>query len=305
MHTSRATLIGLFSVFLWGTLALLTRLTDGLIPPLQLVAMTFGLAYLLMQIRWFCLGHTGVVYLRLSWQAWLVGVGGLFGYHLCYFYALNHAPAAQASLLAYLWPVLIVLLSALLPAEKLLKRHLLGVTLAALGGWLLLSDPDQGLQPAYAAGYAAALACAFIWSGYSVLSRRLKSVPTDAVGWYCLATALLALGCHWLLEPTVWPASARSWFGIVALGIGPVGIAFFTWDYGVKHGHIQLLGIASYAAPLISTVLLIIAGEAHMSDALISACALIIPGSLIAAGVLNVRMRTDKTGVSVSSGDIE
>ncbi|WP_428242673.1 aromatic amino acid exporter YddG [Gynuella sp.] len=305
MHTPQATLIGLFSVFLWGTLALLTRLTDGLIPPLQLVAMTFGLAYLLMQIRWFCLGHTGVLYMRQPWQAWLVGVGGLFGYHLCYFFAMNHAPAAHAGLLAYLWPVLIVLLSALLPSEKLLKRHLLGVVLAALGGWLLLSDPDEGLQPAYAAGYMAALACALIWSGYSILSRRLKSVPTDAVGWYCLVTALLALACHWLLEPTVWPANARSWLGVVALGIGPVGIAFFTWDYGVKHGNIQLLGIASYAAPLISTILLIMAGEAYMSDALIAACALIVLGSLIAAGVLNIRMGAGKAGVSVSSGDTE
>ena len=286
--TAPATAIGLLSVFLWGTLAVLTRLTGGLIPPLQLVAMTFGLAYLLMQVRWFSQSKSGLEYIRQSWLAWVVGVGGLFGYHLCYFFALSHAPAAHASLLAYLWPVLIVLLSALLPGETLLLRHVIGVIAAAVGGWLLLSDPGQGLRADYVLGYGAALTCALIWSGYSVLSRQLKSVPTDAVGWFCAMTALLALICHFCWEPTVWPQTVKQWFGVVALGFGPVGIAFFTWDYGVKHGNIQLLGIASYAAPLISTVLLILTGEAQSSVALVVACTLIIVGSLIAAGVFSM-----------------
>ena len=38
-------------------------------------------------------------------------------------------------------------------------------------------------------GYACALLGAFVWSGYSVLSRRFGAVPTDAVAGFCLAAA--------------------------------------------------------------------------------------------------------------------
>lgn len=138
-------------------------------------------------------------------------------------------------------------------------------------------------------GYALALACALIWSIYSVVSRLLSTVPTDAVGWFCFVTALLALICHALLETMVWSLSLMRWIGIVGLGLGPVGIAFFTWDYGIKHGNIQLLGVLSYAAPLISVVLLLIAycllliaGEAQLSAALGVACFAIVGGSMFA-----------------------
>ncbi len=42
--------------------------------------------------------------------------------------------------------------------------------------------------------------------------------------------------------------------------LGPVGLAFYVWDIGVKQGDIQLLGTSSYAAPLLSTLLLVLVG---------------------------------------------
>ena len=38
-----------------------------------------------------------------------------------------------------------------------------------------------------------------------------------------------------------------------ALGLGPVGAAFFLWDIGMKKGDLRFLGVASYATPMIST----------------------------------------------------
>ncbi len=110
----------------------------------------------------------------------------------------------------------------------------------------------------------------------------MKQVSTDAAGWFCGATALLALFCHWLWETTVWPASASQWLGVIGLGIGPVGIAFFTWDYGVKHGNLQLLGVMAYSAPLISALLLVLTGLAEAGPTLLVACLAIIIGSIIA-----------------------
>jgi drug/metabolite transporter (DMT)-like permease len=129
----------------------------------------------------------------------------------------------------------------------------------------------------------AAFVAAFVWAAYSVMSRRLKSVPTDAVAGFCLATALLAAAVHGLVEVTVWPDTAAQWLAITALGIGPVGAAFYAWDIGMKRGDIRVLGAASYATPLLSTAFLILAGFATPSASIALAALLIAGGGLIAA----------------------
>ncbi len=279
---NRATAIGFISIVLWGMLALLTSLTNGKIPPFQMLTMTFTIAFLLMLGNWLRQGKTGWVYTRQPLLAWLLGVGGLFGYHFFYFLAMAHAPVVEVSLISYLWPLLIVLFSALLPGEHLSKFHLIGAVLALVGCWVLIGGGSSGFSPDYLTGYLAALACAFLWSSYSVASRLVKQVPTDAVGWFCGITAVLGLICHLLWESTVWPADWVEWLGVIGLGLGPVGIAFFTWDYGVKHGNLQLLGVLSYAAPLISVVMLILAGKAEPTLSVLFACLAIVGGAFIA-----------------------
>lgn len=280
--TNKATLIGSISILLWGTLALLTKLTDGRIPAFQLMAMTFTVAFLLMAARWLSQGHLGLRHLRQAPLAWVLGVGGYFGYHFCYFLAMSRAPAVEVSLLAYLWPLLVVLLAALLPGERLRGRQVAGALLALMGCWWLLGDGDGAFATEHLQGYGLAIACAFIWAGYSVACRLVKSVPTDAVGWFCAATALLAAACHLHWEETVWALDARQWVGVLGLGLGPVGVAFFTWDHGVKHGNLPLLGVLAYGAPLISVLLLWLAGEAAFSWTLVWACLAIVGGSLLA-----------------------
>jgi drug/metabolite transporter (DMT)-like permease len=221
--------------------------------------------------------------LRQRPAVWLLGVGGLFGYHALYFAALRLAPPAEAGLVNYLWPLLIVLFSALLPGERLKAAHLAGALLGFSGVVVLIAG--RGAIRADAAnvpGYLCAFAAAFVWSGYSVLSRRFGSVPTDAVAGFCLATAGLSALCHVAFETTVRPESAVQWLAILALGIGPVGAAFYVWDIGVKRGDIRLLGVGSYAAPVLSTLFLVLAGYAEATLALGLACALIVSGPLVA-----------------------
>ncbi|NJL01081.1 MAG: DMT family transporter [Spirulinaceae cyanobacterium SM2_1_0] len=275
------TLIGFTAVLMWATLAPLTA-WSGSIPPFQLTAIAFSIAFMAsLSVGWRS-DHSPLQTLRLPGRVWLLGVGGLFGYHYFYFLALQHAPVAQASLIAYLWPLLIVLLSAFLPGERWRWSHGIGA-IAGFGGAALLVTAGETtwFEARYALGYLAALICALTWSSYSVLSRRYGAVPTASVGGFCGVTALLAWLCHWLWEVTVWPVGA-AWFAVLGLGLGPVGLAFFTWDYGVKHGDIRLLGTLAYAAPLLSTLLLVLVGLAAPSWRLAIACLTIIGGAAIA-----------------------
>ena len=284
MHLSRstATLIGFCAVLLWSLLAFFTA-ASGTMPPFQLTAISFGIGGLAGVALW-AVRPKAVKALKQPWPVWLLGVGGLFGYHFFYFTSLRSAPPVEAGLINYLWPLLIVLFSALLPGEKL-RAHHIGGALLALAGAALIVTGGTGFtfRSEYALGYGAALLGALIWSSYSVLSRRFAHVPSDAITGFCLATAVLAGICHLLLEQTVWPADLWQWAAIVALGLGPVGLAFYVWDIGVKHGDIQVLGAAAYAAPLLSTSILILSGYAAYSHAVLLACLLITAGAVLAA----------------------
>jgi len=279
---TRATVIGFSAVVMWALLALFTG-GSGKVPPFQLAAMAFtvgtalGLAARLAS-------RSAAPREPVPPKVWLIGIAGLFGYHFCYFTALRNAPAVEASLIAYLWPLFIVLGSALMPGERLRWYHVAGTLLGLAGTFVIVTKGGTlSFDRTYAFGYMMAGACAFIWSAYSLLSRRFPSVPTTVVTWFCAATAVLSLACHILLEKTVWPQNTMQWLAVLGLGLMPVGAAFYTWDYGVKHGNIQVLGAASYAAPLLSTLVLIAAGFAEPSLSIIVACLLITGGAILAA----------------------
>jgi drug/metabolite transporter (DMT)-like permease len=268
-------------VLLWSLLALLTVGTAP-VPPFLLNAITFavgaavGLGWTLATGRARALAGSPA-------GAVAFGVAGLFGFHALYFTALRLAPPAEAGLVVYLWPLLIVLMSGLLPGERLRAGHVLGAGLAFAGAAMIVAGGAGGLDRSALPGLAAAFGCAVTWALYSLGSRRFGQVPTEAVTLYCIGTALLSALAHLAVEQTVWPQDAAGWLACVALGLGPVGLAFFLWDIGVKRGDIQLLGTAAYAAPVLSTLVLILAGIAAPSPGLLAAAGLIAGGAALAA----------------------
>ncbi len=283
MPRTRATAIGFCAVLLWALLALLTVRTAP-VPPLLLNALTFGVAAGVGLI-WGAATGTLAELRRIPWGVYAFGVAGLFGYHLLYFSAFRLGPPAETGLIAYLWPLLIVLGSGLLPGERLRPGHLLGAGVAFAGAALLVLGwgENEAAAPNPALGFLLAFGCAITWATYSILSRRLGRWPTVSVTIYCAGTAVLSLLAHLLWEEAAWPASVEGWAAVALLGLGPVGLAFFLWDVGVKRGNIQLLGVASYAAPLLSTFALVAGGEAEASWTLVLAALLIAGGAALAA----------------------
>ncbi len=273
-----ATAAGIGALVLWAFLAVLTRMAAG-IPPLQLTALSFAIAGCVGAAWLAARGRLSV--LRQPPLAWAHGVGGLFGYHALYFAALAFAPAVEANLLNYLWPLLIVLLSAPILGLRLGTARLAGVAMGFAGCALLVGGGAQ-FDPAAWFGFLCALSCACVWAVYSVTAKRMQAVPTEALVGFCLASAALGLVAHAALEAWVWP-DARQGLGILLLGLGPVGAAFFLWDAGMKRGDPRLLGTISYAVPVASTLLLVLAGDAAWSWTLAASLALVVGGAGFAA----------------------
>lgn len=282
-----ANLLALGAIVLWASLAALgVALTH--VPPFLLT----GLALLIGSVIALPLSRFDFRQWRVPASTMALGVYGLFGFHFLLFIALRHAPPVQANLVNYLWPLGIVVMAPLfLPGVSLAARHVLAALVGFAGAALaILGRGGDGAEAVWAWGYVPALGSAFIWSSYSLLTKRVAVFPTAAIGSFALASGLLSLLCHVLLEPAV-ALSARDWGLLTLLGLGPLGGAFFLWDAALKRGDARQLGVLSFLTPLLSTLtLLAVRGE--MPSLSIAVAAVMIIGAAVLA------TRTPQTGTS-------
>ncbi len=263
------------AILLWGSLALLSsRLSH--IPPVLMTGMSLTIAG--------ALGLARVRDWRVPVRTLLLGVGGIFGYHLMLFTAFQLAPVVEANLVNYLWPLLIVLLSPLvLRGHGLRAHHIIGAVMGLAGAALIATGgslhPDLRALP----GYLLAAAAALTWALYSLLTKRVPPFPTGAVGAFCLGAGLLSLAAYFLqagvggftvIQPADWPV-------LVVLGVGPMGAAFFLWDAALKRGDPRVIGSLSYLTPLLSTLALVWVGGRAMSGLAIAAMVLIVAGAVV------------------------
>jgi drug/metabolite transporter (DMT)-like permease len=273
-----ANLLALGAIALWASLAAL-GVTLAHVPPFLLT----GLALLAGSLIALPLSRFELRQWRVPLPTLAVGVYGLFGFHFLLFIALRHAPPVQANLVNYLWPLGIVVMAPLfLPGVSLTWRHLLAALLGFGGAAVAILGGAGGAgEVRWAWGYLPALGSAFIWASYSLLTQRVRTFPTAAIGSFALISGLLALLCHALLEPTV----ALSWrdLGLIAaLGLGPLGGAFFLWDAALKRGDARQIGVLSFITPLLSTLtLLVMRGETP--SAAVGLAALMIVGAAVLA----------------------
>lgn len=280
MTARTATLIGFCAILLWSTLALFTAMS-GRVPPFQLVAMTFVIGGLLILAITAVRGQLSRI--RPTPASFALGLYGPFGDTALYYAAVKTAPPAEANLIHYLWPLLIVLFAALLPGGGLKPRHLVGALIGLVATGLLVSG-GLGSGGGLALGHVLAALGAFVWASYSVASRRFANVPSESLCVTILGCAVPALACHLAFETTLWSLTAVEWGGVLGLGLGSIGLAFVVWDIGMKQGDVALLGVASYAAPVLSTLILVLFGYAPASWLLAASCALIVVGALVASG---------------------
>jgi drug/metabolite transporter (DMT)-like permease len=277
-------LLALTAILIWSTLALfgsqLTHVSPFLV--LGVALMLSGAFSLVRRSAW-----------RIPMTTLVVGVGGIFGYHFLYFSAMARAPAVEASLINYLWPLLIVLLSPLvLVGYRLRPRHVFGALLGLAGAGLIATGGHLSLHFEYLSGYLMMAGAALIWALYSLLTKRVPHFSTESVAAFCAVSGLLALAFYWLTGGSlvqVKALSAHDWLVIVLCGLGPMGAAFFFWDAALKRGDPRRIGSLAYLTPLLSTLNLVVFARLPLTPVTFVAMLLIITGALVGSSV-----RTDQ-----------
>ncbi len=265
-----STLFALGAIALWSLLATLGLMLSH-VPPFLLT----GLGLLIGSVPAWPLYRQW----RVPLGTLLLGVYGLFGFHFLLFIALRHAPPVTANLVNYLWPLFIVVLAPLFLRDLRFSLVHVGAALVGFAGAALAIVADRGGADATSGefpwGYLAALASAWVWASYSLLTKRVAHFPTAAIGLFGLVSGGLSLLCHLWLEPTV-SLTGRDWGLLVLLGLGPLGAAFFLWDAALKRGDPRRIGVLSYLTPLASTLLLIVTSGRPLTAAIGLATLLIV-----------------------------
>jgi drug/metabolite transporter (DMT)-like permease len=274
----KADLFTLGAIFLWASLASLATLLSD-IPPFLLTGIGLIIGGLVSIPSLF----SGIKAWKVPLKTLLIGVYGLFGYHFMLFLAFQTAPAVEANLVNYLWPLLIVLLSPIFTKSLQLNfRYVLAAVSGFLGAALAISSGGSSFEFAsIEVGYLFALAAAVIWATYSLATTKVASFPTAAIGLFALVSGVLAIGAHLLFEPAA-EISATDWLLLLALGVGPLGGAFYLWDAALKIGDPRRIGLLAFLTPLLSTVLLVLVSGELLSWQLLLSATLIIGGALFA-----------------------
>lgn len=247
---NKATLSALLTIIMWSSLAALTvSIThiDSLLS-VGLVLVFASLPGLRYWREW-----------QLPWKIWLSAVVGMFGYHFLLFDAFSRAPAISVNMIQYLWPLFIVLGTPLFSSSRLNRGHVIGALLGFGGVALTLSQGPVVFQLTDWFGYFEAFIAALLWAFYTLSNRRYSKMPMSAVAGFCLISGGLALSSYALMHGTQSLIENLSLSGsdllvIVLLGIGPMGLSFYTWDYAMRHGDPRIIGALAYLTPLLSVV---------------------------------------------------
>ncbi|MGP1516061.1 MAG: DMT family transporter [Ottowia sp.] len=282
---SPALLLALGAIVMWASLAALGAALAH-VPPFLLT----GLGLLAGSVVALPLARFDLRQLIVPGRTLAVGVYGLFCYHFLVFTALQLAPPVEANLINYLWPLGIVLLAPVfLPGVRVTRAHVAAALMGFAGAAVAILGRGRGggafsMDARTLIGFACALAAAFNWASYSLLTKRLamtgRGFPTAAIGGFGLISGLLSLACHALMEPAA-TLSARDWGLIALLGLGPLGGSFFLWDAALKRGDARQIGVLAYLTPLLSTFLLLWSTRQAMNWNVALATALILAAAAL------------------------
>ncbi|GHE21490.1 DMT family transporter [Halomonas urumqiensis] len=277
----------LIAVMLWAVAPLLVHAAAG-IAPLRLTALSL-LAGALVTLPLASRGaapQRGQDTLSRGWTITLHGLlpllilGAVGGY----FSGLGKAPAAEAALITYTWPVLFVLLSQWRTQGRVTPAAVIGSTIAFAGAALLLA-PKAGAESGAAewAGYALAMLAACCWALYSWLCQVAPLPLTRLMPRLLMSASVLAATASLWFEGTTPPASTTALLAAVAIGAGPYGLAMVAWDVALRHGDSRRVGCMAYGVPVFAALFLVLAGLSSPGWQLPVAAALVVVGCLKAS----------------------
>ena len=275
------TCVGALAIPLWATWPSLAIQTLE-VPPFESLAVMFLFGWAVLA----CLRRSDGADMeessfKRSWLPAVVYGVALAGGDASFILATHRIPAAQANLISYLWPVMIVVFGAVIGLFRLRPRQIIGLGLGFSGAVILMWDGRISMS---ISGIALALLSGACWAAYCIFRLTWKQPAGNVLARGSVISAIICVFLHALTEPTVIPSLGALAATAVA-GMIPLALGNFVWDEGFRRGDGHLLAVMAYATPLCSALLLASLGAALLTWNLLAGAVVIV-----LAGVLS---RTD------------
>ena len=277
MSERLANISGMTAITIWFATPLMLALT-GTMPPFLIGAFSYLFAFALTICWWLYKGEKIAPKFKMPFKAYALGIYGIGCYNMLYIYAIKAGPIIEVNLLNYLWPAFLLIFSCLLQKTRPDNFAIAGIVCCFVGSYFVFSSKGTISLSGDHSMMMVGLLCGVMWASYSSLLKYVR-IKSDQVAIFFLITGVIMLGQHLIYEQTAWPATALGWCMLVAYACSR--IAFFMWNFAMKHGSTRLMGSLSYFIPLFATLTLTAAGFANYNVNLSIGAALIVFGCIV------------------------
>jgi drug/metabolite transporter (DMT)-like permease len=250
-----------FTALFWAGNSIVARGAREFVPPFALSFWRWSLAFLiLLPFAWPHL-RRDVAKLRSAWKMLIVlGVLGIGAFNALLYTGLQTTSAINGLLLQSLQPGLILLLGALLFAERVRRLQLLGIALSIGGALTIISKGDLPALLAlhFNRGDLIIGVAVIIWSLYSVLLRKRPQVHPLSFLAATIAVGVIAIFPFYLSEiatGTLIESRPESWLAIAYVCIFPSLIAYLCFNRGVELVGSAAAGLYLNIMPVIGAIL--------------------------------------------------
>jgi len=215
---------------------------------------------------------------------------GFLGCHLYYFLlygALALTTAAEGFILAYTWPIMIMILAVIILREPLTVRKIAGIFISFFGIVVIVTQGSiVTVQLTSLRGDLLALAGALSFALFSVLGKRYKFDQTISVFVFFATALLLVLITAPATSGIPWP-SAKIWPWLLYNGLLVNGVSYIWWFKALEHGKTHIISNALYLTPFVSLVYIwLLLDEPIMASALLGLLIIITGIALQSIGAL-------------------
>jgi drug/metabolite transporter (DMT)-like permease len=212
----------------------------------------------------------------------LAGIFGIVPNDIFYIFAFKYAPAIQVDLIVCMWPMFLTILATIFLREEIGIVHIFACLIAFCGCYIAIYSniKIEEFRFEYIFGYICAFMSAFLWAIYAVISKKYAKSTPELFALYWGVGAMFSAIMHFSFEttviPSIWAISVLFMMGVITHSL-----AYYMWDFAIKKGHFNLLGIMPYGNIILSVLALAIFGFAELSSDIIVATLMIFAAGLL------------------------
>ncbi len=216
-------------------------------------------------------------YLNMSFLGFL----GVYLYYVLLYKALSLTSASEGFILAYTWPILVLVLAFFLLKEKFTIKKLLSVLISFLGIIVIVTHGNMSsLQFTSLTGDILAISGAGIFALFSVLGKKHNYDQSLSVFIYFIAAFIILIPTILLTSSFKMP-SLNIWFWILLNGLFVNGISNMFWFKALEHGDTHIISSALYLTPFLSLIYIyLFLGEGILLSSILG-LAIIVTGVIL------------------------